>query len=177
MPRGSLLGGRFAEEFTHVASLEAGREVVERAVTLALGAAAVGLSTSGEPLDEGGAEEVARNLERTEQPVATLPKRQGRFSPEEEYLGQVLGQDSETDDGNQEKESASPTRISSNRWSASNYLIRLPRPSGTAEHWPMDSGRWGPHQVGAGPRDFFWATRVARYGIGAGVARSRRHCP
>ena len=41
-------------------------------LALALGTTAIGFSTSGKTLDEGGAEQVRRDLEGTQQPEATL---------------------------------------------------------------------------------------------------------
>ena len=132
MPGECLLGGCLEEELAHIAGLETGGEVIERAVTLAAGATTVGFAAGGEALDEGGAQEVAGDLQGSKQPVPPLAKRQSRFAVEDEYLSHLLGQDDRREREKQEKESASPKRISSTHWSPATYLIRLPPPSGTA---------------------------------------------
>src|SRR5439155_19215095 len=86
-----LLLGRLEQELAHLARLEARSQVVEGTVALPARAAAVGLAAGGEALDEGGPEQVGRDLEGTKQPIPALTQREGRLTTEVECLSQLLG--------------------------------------------------------------------------------------
>ena len=91
-----LLLGRAQEELTHLAGFEAGGQIIERSMLLALSAAAVGLATGGETFDERSPKQVRRDLERTKQPLSALTQREGRLAAKVKYLSQLLGQESQT---------------------------------------------------------------------------------
>jgi len=52
---GSLLGWGFEQEFADIAGSKTCGEIIERAVSLAAGTTAIGLSTGGKTLNERGA--------------------------------------------------------------------------------------------------------------------------
>lgn len=160
VPGDGLLGRGFEQELPDVAGLESGGQVVERAVALAAGATAVGLSTGGKPLDEGRPQQVRRDLEGTPQPVPSLTQSQGRFPGQLEYLRQLLGQDAPEGSPGQEKDSALPTGISSNPCHPVTCPSTPPPPSGiTAELLhaiSVNLVQWKPAWI-EGEADAAWA--------------------
>jgi hypothetical protein len=83
-----LLFGRTEDEFTHLAGLEACGQIIERPMPLAPSAAAIGLATGGEALDERSSKQVRGDLQGTKQPLPALAQREGWLAAEIEYLSQ-----------------------------------------------------------------------------------------
>ena len=85
------LGWGFEQEFKHTARDQTDRQIIERAVPAPLSAGAIGFAAGGEALGEGGAQELGRNAQLTQERNFALAQRQGRGAAEAVYLSQYVG--------------------------------------------------------------------------------------
>ena len=97
----------FEQEFEHTARHQTDRQIIKGAVLVPLSAGAVGLATGGEPLDEGGAQELGRNAQLTQERSFALAQGQSRSAAEPVYLSQYIGEDSKPRTFGKKKEFAS----------------------------------------------------------------------
>jgi len=85
------LGGALEKKLQDVARAQTAHQIIERAVSLSLGAGAVGFTASGETLDEGGAQQVRRDDHTPQKSGLALAQGQRRFAAELIYLSQLIG--------------------------------------------------------------------------------------
>jgi hypothetical protein len=93
---------------------QAGSQVVEGAVFLALGTNAVGFATSGETFDIGSAQEISGHVQTAQESGFALAQRQGRGAAELEYLSQLLGEDNRAEPFGKKKENAPQLQTTAN---------------------------------------------------------------
>ena len=93
---------------------QAGSQVVEGAVFLALGANAVGFATRGETFDIGSAQEIRGHVQAAPESGFALAQRQGGGAAELEYLSQLLGEDSRAEPFGKKKENAPQLQTNAN---------------------------------------------------------------
>jgi len=84
-----LLGLIFEEEFEDMTGGQIGSQIIKRAMLLPLGTGAVGLATSGEALDVGGAQQVGGHNELAQEGSLAVAESQGRRAPEIKYLSHL----------------------------------------------------------------------------------------
>ena len=111
---GLLLGRGFKKKLQDAALSQAGSQVVERTVFLALSANAVGFATRGEPFDIGSAEEIRAHGQTAQESRLALPQRQGGGAAEFVYLSQLLGEDNGIPSVSKKKENAAQFKPNAN---------------------------------------------------------------
>jgi hypothetical protein len=105
-----LLGGCLEEELIDFSDRQALRQVVKGTVfNSPMMAAAVGLATTGEALNQGGAQAVGQDLDLREQKAFAFAQSQGGLA-EVMYLGHIHGEDNKNAAAVNEKEYAQEMR-------------------------------------------------------------------
>lgn len=85
------LGLGFEQELKHPARDQTDSQIIKRAVLVPLSAGAIGFAAGSETLDEGGAQELGRNAQLTQERGFALAQRQSRGAAEAVYLSQYVG--------------------------------------------------------------------------------------
>ncbi len=95
------------QEFKHTARYQTDGQIIKGAVLVPLSADAVGFAAGGETLDKGGAQELGRNAQLTQERSFALAQGQSRRAAEAVYLSQYIGEDSKPGAFGKKKEFAS----------------------------------------------------------------------